>query len=170
MSLSMYEIAVPVFTQQMTALTTELDLAEAHCAERKIEESVVLQMRLFPDMLTMAQQVRQATGHVAGAMARLAGADVPKPAADGTSFAELKDQVAAALAAMGGYGPEQLAGSEDKEVVLVRPGVTTTFAGRDYLLHNAIPQVCFHVATCHGILRHAGVELGKRHYLSPIPK
>ncbi len=170
MSLSVYEIAVPVFTQQMTALTTVLDLAEADCAERKIDEGAVLGMRLYPDMFTMAQQVRQATGHVKGALARLAGAEVPKPSADGTSFAELKEQVASALEAAGACAPDKLEGSEDKEVELVRPGVTQTFSGRDYLLHNAIPQVCFHVATCHGILRHAGVELGKRHYLTPAPK
>jgi hypothetical protein len=170
MSLSMYEIAAPVFAQQMTALATLLDQAQAHCAEHKIEESVVCQMRLFPDMFSMAQQVRQATGHVKGGMARLAGADVPKPAADGASFAELKDQVASALEAVGGYTQEQLAGSEDKEVELVRPTGTQTFAGRDYLLHNAIPQVCFHVTTCHAILRHAGVEIGKRHYLTPASK
>ena len=170
MSVSMYEIAAPVFTQQMTALAAILEIAEAHCAEHKIEEPAVLQMRLFPDMFPMARQIKQAVGHAGGAMARLAGEEAPAPVDEGTSFAECKGQVAATLEAIGGFTAAQLEGSEGKEVELVRPSGTTTMMGIDYLLHNAIPQVCFHVTTTHDILRHCGVELGKRHYLSPIPK
>jgi len=142
MSFSMYDACGPVFTQMLGSLSAIIDKGAAHAAEKKLEESAFLQARLYPDMFTLARQVRQASDFGRNAPGRLAGAELPSfPDVDGTSFAE------------------------DKDVVWMAGGQQRSMKGRAYLLHFSFPHFFFHVTTAYAILRHNGVEIGKRDFI-----
>ena len=153
MALSMYQACVPVITQMLNGLAGVLDKAAAHCAEKKYEESAFLQARLFPDMFTLARQVKQATDFGRNA-----------PDAD-NSFAELKDRVAKSLDFVKGFTPAQIDGTEEKEISWTAGQRQMSFNGQDYLLHFCFPHFFFHCTTAYAILRHNGVEVGKRDYM-----
>ena len=170
MPLSMYQLSVPFYVQYLSALSGVLDKAAAHCEAHKIDESILLQMRVFPDMLPMTRQVSIALYHSGGAVTRLAGQDVPDYfGADALSFSETKGRVADAIDLIKGITPEQLEGSEDREFELTQAGETFNFTGRVLLQNYAIPQFCFHVTTAYNLLRHAGVEIGKRDFMGGLP-
>jgi hypothetical protein len=165
MALSMYQACVPVITQMLNGLGGVLDKAAAHCTEKKYEESAFLQARLFPDMFTMARQVKQATDFGRNAPGRLAGVTLPTfPDAD-SSFAALQDRVAKSLAFVKEFTPAQLDGTEDKEIAWTAGTRQMSFKGQDYLLHFCLPHFFFHCTTAYALLRHNGVELGKRDYM-----
>ena len=165
MALSMYQACVPVITQMLNGLSVVLDKSAAYCAEKKYEESAFLQARLFPDMFTMARQVKQATDFGRNAPGRLAGVASPAfPDAD-SSFAELKDRVAKSLDFVKGFSPAQLDGTEEKEISWTAGTRQMSFNGQEYLLHFCLPHFFFHCTTAYAILRHNGVEIGKRDYL-----
>ena len=170
MSLSMYEISVPMFVQLLGGLTGILDKAESHCAAHKIDESVLLKMRIFPDMFHMALQVKTTLFHSGGAVARLAGQDVLDYfGADETSFAVLKKQTAEALELIQGVKPEQLEASESREIEVKLRTYSLNFTGQTFLLHFTLPQLYFHATTAYDILRGAGVDVGKRDFMGEMP-
>lgn len=165
MSIPMYETSVPTFVQALGGLTSVLDKAEAHCAARNIDESVLLQMRLFPDMFHTALQAKTTLYHSGGAVAQLIGQDVNNYfGADESSFAVLKKQTTEALEFIRGVKPKQFEGSESRQIELR----AQTLTGQTYLKHFAIPQVFFHLMTTYNILRSVGVEVGKRDFLGEI--
>ena len=170
MALSMHEIAVPAFTQQLTTLSDILDLTAAHAEARKLDPAMFLASRLSPDMFSLAQQVRQATDHVQRCMAKLAGIDELTFDKDEQTVDDLKARIAKTLDFVLSVPADKLDGSEDKPIELVTRVRTMNFPGRHYLLHFVFPQFFFHVTTAYDIARHAGVELGKRHYLGDIPQ
>lgn len=166
MSFSMYDACIPVFTQMLGSLSVIIDKGAAHAAEKKLDESALLQARLFPDMFTMARQVRQAGDFARNAPGRLAGVTLPSfPDADGASFAELKDRVTRSLDFVQGFRRDQLDGTEDKDVVWMAGGQQRSMKGRAYLLHFSFPHFFFHATTAYAILRHNGVEVGKRDFI-----
>lgn len=165
MTISMYSASVPVCRQMLGALSNVLGKAAAFAESRKIDQSVLLSSRLAPDMFALARQVQIATDTAKGAVARLAGVEVPRTPDEETSFAELQDRIASTLAFVASFNPEQIDGSEDREVVLKMRAGEIKFSGQGYLLGFAIPNLMFHCATAYDILRHNGVELGKRDYL-----
>jgi len=168
MQLSMYQASAPVFIQGLTGLVTVLDKAAAHVEARKIDPAALLQARLYPDMFPFARQVQIATDFAKGAVARLAGVE-PTPYEDvETSFAELKARVEATIAYLRSFEPAQVDGSEDRDITLVRRGETSIVKGRPYLLQQAMPNFYFHLTTAYAILRHNGVELGKRDFLGAV--
>ena len=166
MSLSMHAASVPVFQQMLTALAGVLTKAENHAAERKIEPSALLQARLFPDMLPFARQVQIACDFAASVSARLSSADVPAYEGGDATFADLQQRIAATLAFIDGLDPAQFEGSGQREVVL-RPGTPKErrIGGQAYLMAYGLPQFFFHVTTAYGLLRHNGVEIGKKDYM-----
>jgi hypothetical protein len=166
MTISMYAASIPVFTQMLNSLKDILSKAEAHAAEKKIDPNVLLQARLFPDMLPLTRQVQIATDFAKGVSARLAGADVPAYEDNEQTFADLQARIAKTLALIEGLKPAQIDGSERREIVL-RPGTPKEqkFAGQSYLLNYGLPQFFFHVTTAYAILRHNGVEIGKRDFM-----
>ncbi len=166
MSLSMHAASVPVFQQMLTALGGILAKAETHAAERKIEPAALLQSRLFPDMFTLARQVQVACDFASSVSARLAGAEVPDYEADDQTFADLQQRIAATLAFVGGLDASQFKGSEEREVVL-RPGTPKErrISGQAYLVSYGLPQFFFHVTTAYDLLRHNGVEIGKKDFM-----
>jgi hypothetical protein len=165
MIISMYQASVPRFISILTNLSAILDKAHAHVEARKIDPAALTTYRLFPDMLPMTRQVQIACDAAKGAVARLAGVDVPKHEDTEQTFAELKARIAKTIEFVQSIKPVQLDGTEDKDITLKLGGKDTTFKGMQYLLGNALPNCYFHVTTTYNILRHNGVEIGKRDYL-----
>ncbi|MCU0843176.1 MAG: DUF1993 domain-containing protein [Thiobacillaceae bacterium] len=165
MTLSMYQASVPVFIRMLNNLAAILEKAAAHCEARKIDPAALLSYRLYPDMFAFARQVQVATDHARNGAARLAGTEAPEMEKTEQSFAELIERVRRTVAYLEGLKPEQIDGSEDREITIRRGQTTNTYRGLDYLLNRTLPNFYFHVTTAYDILRHNGVELGKRDYL-----
>jgi hypothetical protein len=166
MTISIYSASVPVFKQMLTALSEVLRKAEVHVAEKNIEPNALLQARLFPDMFPLVRQVQIAADFSKGVSSRLAGVEVPSWPDTEVTFADLQALIAKALAHIGTLDATQFEGSENKEIVL-RPGTPKEkkLTGSAYLQHYGLPQFFFHVTTAYAILRHNGVEIGKRDYM-----
>ena len=166
MTISLYAASVPVFQQMLNALSDVLKKAEAHASAKNIDQSVFLQARLYPDMFPLVRQVQIAVDFAKGVSARLAEVDLPKYDDTETTFAELQALIAKVLAYIGEIKPEQINGKEGIEIV-TRPGTPKEkrFSGQAYLLSYGLPQFFFHVTTTYALLRHNGVEVGKRDYM-----
>ena len=165
MNISMYQASAPRFANTLTNLAAILDKAKAHAAAKKIDEQVMLSLRLYPDMFALARQVQIACDSAKGAVARLAGVEIPKHEDTEKSFDELKERIARTLAFIATVKAAQIDGSEEKEVVLKLQGKDVPFKGMQYLLGFAWPNFYFHAATAYDILRHNGVEVGKRDFI-----
>ena len=166
MSLSMHDASVPVFQQMLTALAAVLTMAEAHATERKIDPAALLHARLYPDMFPLTRQVQIACDFATSVSARLAGVEVPAYEGGDQAFADMQQRIAATLAFIGGLDPTDFEGSEGREIVL-RPGTPKErkIGGQAYLLAYGLPQFFFHVTTAYDLLRHNGVEIGKKDYM-----
>ena len=165
MSLSMYDASAPRFARMLRNLDAILARAQAHAAAKKIDPAVLLGARLFPDMLPMVKQVQIATDHAKGAVARLAGAEVPRYEDTEQGFDELRARLAKTIAFVESFAAAQVDGSEQRPIALRVGGRDWSFTGRDYLLDFALPNFYFHLVTAYNILRHNGVEIGKGDYL-----
>lgn len=165
MQISMYAASVPVFAKMLGNLSAILDKAAAYAEQKKIDPTVLLNARLYPDMFALTKQVQIACDFAKGAVARLAGEEPPKYDDNETTIAELKARIARTIDYVQGFGPERLDGSETREVELKIRGETVRYPGLAYLLHVALPNFYFHVTTAYDILRHNGVELGKRDFV-----
>jgi uncharacterized protein len=165
MAITMYQASVPVFQRSLTNLKGILQKAADHAAARKIDESVFLQSRLYPDMLAMGRQVQIAADFAKGATARLAGQDVPKYDDTETTFAEMIARIDKTLAFISGFKAEQIDGAEGRDISITIAGNPVAFKGQPYLVHFAIPNFYFHMSMAYAILRHNGVEIGKGDFL-----
>jgi hypothetical protein len=168
MAISMYTVSVPVFIQHLSGLNNVLDKAAAWASARKINEADLLNMRLAPDMFTLARQIRAATDHAANAAGRLSGKEAPKFANDETTIAQLKDRIAKTIDFLKTMKPAEIDGTEGKDISITFPsGATRQFTGQSLLLGNSLPNFFFHCTTAYDILRQCGVELGKRDFMGP---
>ncbi len=165
MGLSMYEAAIPPMAQSLSNLVGILAKGTAHAQARQLDEGVLLQSRLYPDMFPLVRQVQIASDIARRGAARLAGLEAPAMADEETSFAELVERLEASIAYLNTLTPEQIEGSEHREISLPVRERTLTMNGRAFLLQFVLPNVYFHVTTAYDILRHCGVELGKIDYL-----
>lgn len=165
MTISMYAASAPGFLRILHNLDAILVKAQAHAVARKIEPGVLLAARLFPDMLPLIKQVQIATDHAKGALARLAGVEVPRFEDNEQSFDELRARLAKTIAFVESFTASQVDGSEAREIALRVGGHDLAFKGQDYLLGFAVPNFYFHVVTAYNILRHNGVEIGKQDYI-----
>ena len=166
---TMFNVSVPVYQRQLGAIAKELDKASAWAAAKKVDEAVLGATRLTPDMLPLSRQVQIACRFAEESTARLAGAEIPKaPENAEKTLAELRGRVDAVLAYLKGFKPEQIDGSEDRQIVLTIAGNEMKFTGQQYLLHLAMANFYFHCTTTHAILRHSGVEIGKRDFLGSL--
>ena len=166
MSLSMHTASVPVFQQMLNALSGVLTKAEAHATERKIDHAAFLQARLYPDMFPLVRQVQIACDFAKSVSARLAGAEVPSYDDGEASFADLQQRIATTLTFIGGLDAAKFEGSDQRDLVL-RPGTPKerSIGGQAYLLAYGLPQFFFHVTTAYDLLRHNGVEVGKKDFM-----
>ena len=165
MSLSMYHASAPRFAHMLRNLDAILAKAQGHADAKKFDPAVLLGARLFPDMLPLLKQVQIATDHAKGAVARLAGAEVPRYEDVEQSFDELRARIAKTIAFVESFTAAQVDGSEERPIALRVGGKDWSFAGQDYLLDFAVPNFYFHLVTAYNILRHNGVEIGKGDYL-----
>ena len=166
MQITLYSASVPVFRQMLTSMAAILAKAEAHATEKKFDPNVLLQARLFPDMFPLIRQVQIATEFARGVSARLAGVEVPVAENNEQTFAELQTHLVKSLAFLDSFTAAQIDGQEGREIVL-RPGTPKErkFTGHAYLVHYALPQFFFHVTAAYAILRHNGLEVGKKDYM-----
>ena len=164
MSNPIFQASVPVFKQMLGGLSDVLAKAEAHASARNIEANALLQARLFPDMFALIKQVQVACDFAKGVCARLAGVEVPAVADTEQSFADLQARIQTTLAFIEGLDAAQFDGAR---AIVTRPGTPKErrFTGQDYLLHYGLPQFFFHVTTAYALLRHNGVEVGKKDYM-----
>ena len=168
MTISMYQASVPVIQKSLTALKGVLAKGSAHAETKKIDESVFLASRLYPDMFPLTRQVQIAADFGKGPVARLAGVELPKYEDIETTFAELTARIDKTLAFVGSFKPAQIDGQEDRDINLTIAGNPVTFNGQPYLLHFALPNLYFHMSMAYAILRHNGVEVGKRDFVGGV--
>jgi len=166
MSLSMYQATVPPFRAMLKNLQAVMAKAEAHCEARKIDPAAFLNSRLYPDMLPFTAQVQIASDNVKGAAGRLSGAEIPKFEDDEKSFPELQARIDKTIAFLDTLKEAQFEGADQRDIVLQLRDRKLDFKGAAYLTQWAIPNVYFHITTAYALLRHGGVEIGKKDYLS----
>ena len=165
MNISMYQASVPRLVNALNNLSHLLDKAQAHIEAKKIDPAALIEFRLYPDMLNMTRQIQIASDTAKGVIARLAGVEIPAYEDNEKSIAELKARIAKTVAYIQSFKPEQIEGTEDKDIVTKRGDKETHYKGMQFLLGHAIPNIYFHITIAYAILRHNGVEVGKRDYL-----
>jgi hypothetical protein len=162
---TMSQITVPVFVKHLNALAACMKKAQAHYAEKKYDESALVGYRFYPDMFSFARQVQQATEHARNCTAALAGVEAPKYEMNEKSLAELIARCEKSVAWLNSIKPEQLDGTEGKNVTVKAGDRELTFTGLDLVLKRSMPNFYFHATTAYDIMRHNGVELGKRDFM-----
>ena len=165
MTISMYQASVPRFVNILGNLSNILDKAQAHVDAKKIDQSALTTYRIFPDMLPMTKQVQIACDAAKGVVARLAGGEIPMFEDNEVTLADLKARVAKTIAYLQSVTPAQIDGTEEKAIVIKRGDKETHYKGMQFLLGHAVPNFYFHVTTTYNILRHNGVDIGKRDFL-----
>ena len=165
MTISMYQASVPYFLQLLGSLKKLLARGAAHAEQRNFDPMVLFNARLAPDMLPLVKQVQIASDNAKGCVARLAGIDPPKFDDTEATYAQLTERIDKTVAFLKTVKAEQVDGSEGRDIVLKFPNNTFEFKGLGYLTGFAIPNFTFHVVTAYNILRHNGVEIGKRDFL-----
>jgi uncharacterized protein len=163
--LSMHAITAPVFTARLKSLSAILGKTEQQAKAKGYDAAVLLNDRLAPDMFHLIRQVQIATDQAKGCMARLAG-HAPEAIEDTeTTFAQLQARIAKVIGIVEGYSEAQLEGAETRDVTIKIPDSELRFKGLDYVNQWAMPNFYFHITMAYAILRHNGIELGKRDFL-----
>ena len=165
MTISMYQASAPRFARTLRNLAAILAKAQAHVEAKKLDAAALTAFRLFPDMFPLTRQVQIACDTAKGAVARLAGTEPPKHEDTEQTFAELQARIAKTLDFVESMKADKIDGSEGREVVLKLRAGELRLKGIDYLLSHAYPNFYFHVTTAYNILRHNGVEIGKRDFV-----
>lgn len=166
MTISMYRSSVPVLTRSLKNLAAILEKGAAHADAKSIDPTVLVNSRLYPDMFPLSKQVQIASDLARRGTARLAGVEAPPIEDTETTFPELVERVNKSIAYLETFSAEQINGSEEKEVTVpIGKGQTMNMAGWPFLTFFVLPNVYFHVTTAYDILRHNGVEVGKRDFL-----
>jgi len=170
MAISMYSSSVPVFVRMLGNLSTWLDKAAAHAEARKFEPTVLLNARLYPDMLPLSAQVQIACDSAKAGVARLAGVEIPKHEDTEKTVAELKARIAKTLDFIKSVPAAQIDGTEARVITIPRrTKEPLVLSGEVFLKHYALANLYFHVTTAYAILRHNGLDVGKGDYLGIQP-
>lgn len=169
MSLSIYDVTVPVLRRGLSIVARYMDKGAAHASEQDFDPSNLIGARLYPDMAPLSAQVQRTSDTSKSAMVRLGGLEAPSFPDTETTFAELKARAEKTIAYLDTVTPAQLAGSETKRIELKMRGQAVVLTGQQYALSFALPNFFFHVTTLHDILRHNGVKVGKADYLGDMP-
>jgi hypothetical protein len=164
-TISIYDLSIPVLTRGLTNLSTMLDKAAAHAAARKFDPVILAQARLFPDMFPLSRQVQIACDTAKGAAGRLAGIDIPKHEDTETTLEELKQRIAKTLEFLKNVKAEQMKNAAGKAIEIKFPNRTVTFTGLSYLADFVLPNFFFHESMAYALLRSNGVEVGKMDFL-----
>jgi len=164
MSLTMYQASIPSFLRMLANLSAILDKAAAHAEAKKIDPSIFVNARLTPSMFPLSRQVQIATDMVKGCAARLAGIEVPSYEDNESSFSELQARIEKTRVFLESVSAGQIDGSEDRKITVKFGSRELNFLGQAYLFDFVIPNFNFHLTTTYAILRHHGVEIGKKDY------
>jgi len=165
MSITMYQASIPVFVRMLGSLSAILDKAATHAETKKIDPAIFVNARLAPDMFPLSRQVQIATDMVKGCAARLAGIEFPSYEDNETTFADLQERITKTVAFLQSVSASQIDGSEDRKITLKFGSKELNFLGQAYLLDFVLPNFHFHLTTTYAILRHNGVEIGKKDYV-----
>ncbi len=165
MPITMYQASTPVFIRMLDNLSSILDKAAAYAEAKKIDQTVLINARLAPDMYPLSRQIQIATDMVKGCAARLAGLEVPSYEDNETTFAELQARIAKTIAFLESVSAGQIDGSEGKMITVRTPSRELSFLGQPYLLHFVLPNFYFHITTAYAILRHNGLNIGKMDFV-----
>jgi hypothetical protein len=168
MSLSMYQASAPRFANTLKNISALLDKTQAHCEAKKIDPLAITSYRLFPDMFPLNRQIWIATDTAKGAVARLAGIEIPKFDDVEQTIPELKARIAKTVDFAMSVSAAKIDGSADRDISMKIGGKDTVIKGAQYLLGHAYPNFYFHCTTAYNILRHNGIEVGKRDFLGTI--
>ena len=168
MSVTPYDFSVPVLVRYLTNLSAILDKAAAYCTAKKVEPAVLADTRLFPDMLPLKKQVQIACDVAKGAAARLSGAENPQHPDNENNIEELKARIAKTIAFIKSVDAAKVSASENSPIEVKFPSQTLKFTGKSYLTDFVLPNVFFHITTAYALLRHNGVEIGKRDFLGGV--
>ena len=166
MTNAIYTSAIPVFKQMLGGLQTVLHKAQAHATDKKIDPNALLQARLFPDMFPLLRQVQVASDFAKSVSARLAGVEVPKTEDNEQTFEQLQTRIETVLAFIGGLDAAKFEEAATREII-TQAGTPKEkrFTGQSYLLNYGLPHFFFHTTMAYAILRHNGVEVGKKDYI-----
>ena len=162
---TMYEISVPVYIRRLNGLAGCLKKAQTLYAEKKFDEGTLMNYRFYPDMFSFARQVQAATDHARNCTALLAGVEAPKFEDNEKSLADLIARVEKTVAWLNSVKAEQVDGSEAKPVTIKMRDRELNFKGHELLLNRSMPNFYFHATTAYDIIRHNGVEVGKRDFM-----
>jgi len=168
MTLSLYEFCIPQAIRMLDNISNILDLAIAHCAARRIDPAGMINFRLAPDMHPFSKQIQIMCDQAVRLAARVAGLEVPSYPDVERTFEELKARIAQSKAYVQSVSPEQFAGSEARPIVMkvAATGYELKFAnGPEYAITVFLPNFYFHATTAYDILRHLGLDIGKRHFV-----
>jgi hypothetical protein len=168
MAITLFEISIPTLLRGLKNVAALLDKAGDYAAAKKLDSTVLAQLRLFPDMFPLSRQVQVTCDNAKGAAARLANLEIPKHEDTETTLPELGARIRKTLDFVGGIGPAQLAGAESREILLQFPTHTLRFTGLSYWTDFALPNFYFHSSMSYALLRSVGVEIGKRDFLGAI--
>jgi hypothetical protein len=165
LTLSVYTITVPQYVNLLAVLGATLDKGVAFAKAKKFDPAILINARLYPDMWSLAEQVRAACSHMVRGTSRLAG--IPIPTFDGkdATFDDLKARIAWTVAHLNGLDANALAGAAEKEIVFPAGDAERRMSGADYLVKFSLPNVYFHLAAAYAILRHNGVPLVKEDFV-----
>jgi hypothetical protein len=161
----MYQASVPTMIRVLNNLAAVLEKAAAHCEAKKIDPSVLVNARLYPDMFPLKQQVQIASDTAKAGGARLAGMEPPSYTDDETTFPQLVERARKTVKYLETLKPEQIDGGEDRTITWKAGENTRSMQGQPYLLNRVFPNLFFHASTAYGILRHNGVDIGKQDFL-----
>ncbi len=167
--MSLYDHSIPTYRQILGAMHGVLDKAIGCCGAKKYDQAAILNDRLYPDMFPFARQVQSFCDHAAGSSLRLAGKEAALPPRDEATLEALRDRIAASLSFVNSVRKEDVDAHADKPIVFPMGQRQITMNGADYMMHYAFPNFYFHATTAYNILRHRGVELGKRDFLGVVP-
>ena len=165
MSISMYEASIPHFIRMLGNLSSILDKVSAHAQAKHVEESIFINARLAPDMYPLSQQIQIVTYMAKACAARLAGLEISRYENNEVTIADFKDSIAKTIAFLKGIDREQIDNSYDQTLTIKLPDKEVVYTSQVYLLDVIIPHFYFHVTAAYAILRHHGVELGKKDYI-----
>jgi hypothetical protein len=167
MTISLYQASVPAFIRALNNLAAIIEKGAAHAQARKIDDAVLLNSRLYPDMFPLARQVQIATDTARSGAGRLASAEFPAYEDKETTFQELVLRIRNTVAYLESLRPAQIDGGEDKTISWQTRSSTKSMQALPYLMNHLLPNIHFHITTAYGILRHNGVEIGKKDFLGP---
>jgi hypothetical protein len=162
---SMYQITVPLFIKHLNGIAACVKKAQSLYAEKKYDEATLLSYRFYPDMFSFTRQIQAATGHALSCTAGLAGVEAPKMEDNEKSLADLLQRIEKTNAWLKTITAQQVDGSEEKSVTVKRPTGDVQMKGLELYLHRSMPNFMFHCTTAYDILRHNGLEIGKRDFM-----